>query len=264
LVALDDGHELSVPELELLFAQAAGAGADARVILCGLPAIRSLVPQSATSGDARHRLPLLPFSALRVFAERVLDVSGYPASPQLLDTIASYSAGRPALLYALLRCLFLELDIAFILPGASIELDLLETARSRTDFRQAMRAILLDPVEASPILNIVFAALLMKVDGRQSISAAADVLKESLDMEKIYLGRDEVRTAMNDLRDLELIEEDPATSEVTLSRSGGYMLLSLIPADTQQYFAEAKARFASHVRLPRVRPVQADDASPSL
>jgi hypothetical protein len=245
-LAIDNGHELPRATLERLLEKAASA-TGARLAVGGLPTLRGRAPHSPE--DSHYRLPLVSLSSLRAFAERLFDLSGHPVSDVVLDRVAFYAAGRPALLYALVHALFLELGQRPVLSGVVISLDHVETAYGRSEFRNAAKSILLTPVEGEPLANLVLATVLVVMDlgiGKSGDPCVElDRIKEWLEVETIAVSASELMEAIEYLRGLELVNTDGSNLRVALSMTGGgYILLSLLPEDRLQHFSNVKARMS--------------------
>ena len=221
---------------------------------CGGLVIASCTPMGAPAGFRHYRMPLAPFALLHAFAERVLDVSGYLSlDSSIVDRIAFYAAGRPALLHVFLRALFHHLSDTGLPRAAGIPPDALDRAYRRRDFQPAARAVLLHPLDRMPRTNLTLASAFVAVD------LAADELQNKvgvedisawLSAESIDIPDDVIVQELQVLEELELVSVDRNSREISLTRQGGgYAAMSLAgPAET--YFARAKERFVS--TLPRL------------
>jgi hypothetical protein len=242
-LAIDNGHELTEETLDRLLQHAAAAGA--RLVVGGLPKLRRQAPRSLAD-DAYYRLSLASFSSLRRFAQRLFDLSGHRVSDVVLDRVAFCAAGRPALLYALVYALFLELAQRPVLSGAPILVDHVETAYCRNEFRSAAKSILIAPLETEPLANLVLATVLVIMELEIGRRGAPDVELERvlqwLETEDVRISAPELSDAVDYLRELELVHADSAKRCVTLSTTGGgYLVTSLLPNDRLQHFNSAKA-----------------------
>ncbi len=213
------------------------------IIVCSSNTLTSLL------GIAHYRLPLMAFETLRAFAERVLDVSGYQSvDSTLLDRIAFHAAGRPALLYALLRALFHDLSDQGLPRAAGIPNDGLERAYRRKDFQSAARSVLLEPIGHLPRTNLVFGAVLVAIELAADSTnwqgtVPVDDVTEWLKSEGVVMLDDEILSELRTLADLELVHLDSAHDVLQLSRRGGGYTAMSLAGPTDAYFARAKDQF---------------------
>lgn len=246
-LAVDNGHEFDHSTFDRLLANAKSV-TGRRLVVCGSPALGRQT-HSSIADEAHYRLSLVAFSSIRAFAERLFDVYGHPVAAAVLDRVAFYAAGRPALLYALVYALFLELGQRPIVNGAAISVDHVETAYGRSEFRDAARSILLTPLESDARANLVLATILivmeLEITSSPVASVALDRVIQWLEMEGIVISPREWLDAINYLRELELIDTDSAGLRVALSAiGGGFTLVSLLPENRFQYFSDVRGRMA--------------------
>lgn len=193
------------------------------------------------------RIEPLPFRAVRAFAERILDVHGIAVNDQALDRIAYYSAGRPALAYALLRTLFANRAKGGLPAGATLERSHVETAVHDPLFAARVRPWILDPIERSPQLRMAYAGAIaaLSLDGslvdrlpRWSCAQIRDFLHE----EDLPVIDGDFELAMNRLADLEVIEPvgGPESPVVLASGAVSSMCVAMSGSDPCSYLLKTK------------------------
>jgi len=252
LLRLHNVHELYSAEIEAILRWAENKLAQRRVLFCGSASYHGIL-QSMFMDRSVYRLELLPVARMRSFADRALYVNGYPLTHAfVLDRIAYYAAGRPSLLYALLRSVFIELEDRALPRSAPIEIELLEHAFARNEYLETLRGTLLGPLESEPSLHVTFAASLaaFATTNDQAAgyeSASLSEIEEWLNIEEVELPVSEFSLAVQSLVELRLLDMLP-DSRVTLSPTGGGQLVLSIVTDRQRYLTEAKARMQNTTR----------------
>jgi hypothetical protein len=106
----------------------------------------------------------VPFGRLRTFAAQLFELHGFDVSDDVLDRVAFHAFGRPALLHALLRSLFLEIDARNLPRTARVVEEHVVAAHARREYLSAAREQFLSPIEASVDTRVVFATMLFIFD----------------------------------------------------------------------------------------------------
>lgn len=248
VLALDDGHEYDLDELRAVLTLSDRLGPRFRLFVAGPPPLADQLAPGPLLPSQVWEIAPLRFGASRTLAGQILDMTGYTATEAALDRLAFHSAGRPALLFALLRELFLEIDESALPRSAVIDLHQVETVYRRPPFREAAWATLLESIEREANLHIVFAATLfvVAVEGdttRRHASASVDEVRGWLTAESVAISEAQFMRCVNRLVKLNVLSyRDDTRQGLTPDWASGHLIVPLLP-DVGDYFNLAKIHF---------------------
>lgn len=232
--------------LRTLMVHESGSRRVVRAMLAGRFEARDLLAREFPDAEVWQIEPL-SFRAVRAFGERILDVHGISFNDQALDRIAYYSAGRPALAYALLRTLFVNRAKGGLPPGATLGRNHVEQAVHDPLFSARVRPWILAPIERSRKLRMAYAGVIaaLSLDGsivdrfpRWSSAQIRDFLRE----EDLSLADSDFEIAMNRLADLEIIEplNGPDSPVVLATGAVSSMCVAMSGSDPCDYLLKTK------------------------
>lgn len=199
------------------------------------------------SGAEAWQLPALPFREVRAFIGRILDVHGLRWADRVLERIAYYSAGRPAIAHLLLRTLFLLRTEGGLPAQARITLNHVEEAVHNTDFSREVRHWLLHPIEGNRWLRTVYAGVVaaLFLDGSlmdRVPRSTGEHVREFLLGEDLFVSGDLFRRAMDRLAELQVIDPILTMDSPVVPATGAIsrMCVGLIDDDPLVYLTKTK------------------------
>lgn len=188
-----------------------------------------------------------PFADLHRLAKRVLDLHGFTANPGIVERIAFYAFGRPSLLHAILRALFVAMDVDGISREATVNAHLLSRAHHGESYRRKLRMSLLAPLEHNRDTHVVLAAALAVFATMTRSESSNPAIKESdvaswLTAESIDGATERIDAGLALLASRGIISRSNGAFRFS-TRGGGYMVATMI-GDCNSYWTAAKQRAA--------------------